>query len=65
MSGDSNAELAKPEWSMRAEEIAVALATTKLEDTSAHFLPRHKFWSMDGRTCIIKIIDRVVSSQTE
>ena len=43
-----NADLADPEGTTCAEDIAAALAATDLEDMSAHFLPSHKPWSRDG-----------------
>ena len=64
MAENFNADLAKPEGTTRAEEIAAALSAYGLEEISAHFLPRQKYWSMDGRTCSMRHGDRVVRSWT-
>ena len=40
--GNFNADLESPEENARDEESAAALATTGLEDMSAHFFPRDK-----------------------
>ena len=59
-----NADLYKPEETTRAEEIYTALASVFLEDTSSHFLQRHKTWLRDGRTWIIWRGHQLVRSQT-
>ena len=50
VAGNFNIELAAPEGISSREDIAASVATVGLEDMSAHFLPRHKYWARDGRT---------------
>ena len=59
-----NKDLDELKGSVRAEEIAAELATAGLENMSAHSFPRHKYWSRDGRTWIMRRGDRVVRSRT-
>ena len=49
VAGEFNANLAESEGDQRGEDIAAALATEGLEDTSAQFLPRRHPWCQDGR----------------
>ena len=50
VAGDMNVNLAEPEVDRRREDIAAALATERLEDTSEYFLPRWRPWCRDGKT---------------
>ena len=47
---DFNVDLTKLYGSAHMEDIAAAFVTNRLEDMSAHFLPRRKYWLRDGRT---------------
>ena len=50
VAGDINVNFTEPEGDRRGEDIAAALATEVLEDMSEHFLPRRRYWYLDGRT---------------
>ena len=57
-------DLFKPEESLRAKNIAVAMANSGLVDMSSPLLPRPKSWLRDGRTWIMRHGDQLVHSQT-
>ena len=51
VAGDVNTNLEASEGHTRDGEIEAALYTSGLEGMSCHFLPHHKQWLRDGRTC--------------
>ena len=65
VAGDINASLAELEGDRRGEDIAAALATERLEDTSAYFLPQWRPWFRDGRTWSMLQEGREVQSRTD
>ena len=50
LAGDLNVDLATPEGDMRAEDIAMTLATEVLEDMARHFLLQESRWCWGRRT---------------
>ena len=44
VAGDFNSDLEAPEGNAQCEEIAADITTAGVEDTSAHFIPRHNPW---------------------
>ena len=61
--GYFNADLTGQEGSYRDEEIAVALATTVLEDILEHYILQQFPWTRDSRTWIMVRWGREVQSQ--
>ena len=57
--------LADPEGDRRGEDIAAAMATVRLEDRSAQFLPRRCLWCWVERTWSMIREGREVQSQTD
>ena len=56
------ADLADSKWSAWIEEITATLVRYGVEDMSAYFLLRRKYWSRDSHTWSIRCGDRVVCS---
>ena len=58
-------KLSEPEGDWRGEEITEALTSERLEDMSAHFLPRRKSWCRDERTWSMVQTGREVRYRTD
>ena len=65
VAGDFNVDLTAPEGNVQDKEITTAIATSGMEDMSAHFLPHQKYWAQDGRTWSMHWLGRGVRSRAD
>ena len=61
---DFNTDLVALEGNIRGMEIVMEIATSGIEDMSAQFLLRHKYWVCYGKTWCIRRHRKEVRSQT-
>ena len=62
---DFNTDLEASEGGYHREDISADVVTAKLEDISAHFILRRKYWAWDRRPWIVCCQGKEVRSWTD